>query len=123
VAAGEGLFVLGGVDLVLLAVDGDGSGQLDERADERVLPQGALGQEARVDRQGAQEKERIDQAVDVVRHQDHGPAQGQMLSAGDLDAAEEDADDETQERLKQGVDGGSHAGSHSTAPGPETPDG
>jgi hypothetical protein len=57
-----------------------------------------------MDRQRAQEEDRIDQPVDVVGHQHHGPAERQALLPHDLDAAEKDAQNQAQEGLEQGVE-------------------
>ena len=108
VAADEGLGVPGGVRaLVLPAVDGDGLGELHEGTDDRVLPQGALGQEPRHDRQRSQEQQRVDQPVDVVGDEDERPAQRDALGPHDLDFAEEDLEEEPGEGAEEAV-GGPH---------------
>jgi hypothetical protein len=104
VGAGEGLGVLGGVRaLVLPAVDGDRPGPIDERADQRVLPQGALGQEPRHHRQGTHQQDGVDQAVDVVRHQHQGAVERDALGSRHLDLPEKDPEDEADEGAEGAV--------------------
>lgn len=102
-AAGEGLGVLRQVRaFVLPTVDRNRSGQHQEGADQRVLPERALGQEAGMDRQGLHQQQRVDQAVDVVGDQDEGAAARDALGSHHLDLPEEGLEDEAGEAEEDG---------------------
>ena len=103
VGTGEGLDVPAGINaagvrpLVLPAVDGDGAGEVEERAQEGDLPQGALGQEAGHHGQRPHQQQRVDQPVDVVGHQDQrmiAAIARDALRSHHLDFAEEDLEDQ-----------------------------
>ena len=83
-------FFEGSDPLVLAAVDGDGLGELQEGADEGVLPQGALGEEPRHHGQGSSSRSGSMSPLTWLAARTSGRSRGDALGAHHLDFAEED---------------------------------
>ena len=66
-------------------------------SDHRHPEQRRFGEERDTPWGEAEQEPRIDQTVGVVQHEDHRPLPGHALQARDLDPAEEDAENETEE--------------------------
>ena len=92
VAARERLVVLRHVGAaVLAAVDGHGAGEDEQRGDDGMRPERALGQEARAHVQEPREQRGVHQVVLVVGDDDERPVAGQAVGAEHRHLPEEDA--------------------------------
>ena len=83
--------------VVLPPVDGDGIDGPAEPADDRIAEQRRLGQKGDRPRGEAEDEQRIDQAVGMVRGEDHRPGGRDVLQPHHLDAPEKHLRGETED--------------------------